>query len=130
MIVSRAQGDVTVRVGDRSAQWQSLIRRGMLHSECEGVEYWDLRPGTRLEVRADHGVEEAVLVISGQLALFENELRSAVADAGDLLLIPHGVDGELRTGDHPATAVMVRGLPAAVASRLPRRIPELPPTGR
>ncbi|MFK3735949.1 cupin domain-containing protein [Streptomyces sp. NPDC088090] len=129
MIVSRARGDVAVRTGGRSAHWQSLIRRGMLHSECEGVEYWDLPPGGVLEVRSDHGVEEAVLVLDGHLGLYEDGAETARAGAGDVLLVPHGIDGELRAGDRPTTAVTVRGLPAAVSARLPRRIPELPPAG-
>ncbi|MET9295211.1 cupin domain-containing protein [Streptomyces sp. NPDC003077] len=127
MIVSRARGDVMVRAGGRSAQWQSLIRRGMLHSECEGVEYWALPPGARLDIRADHGVEEAILVISGQLTLRVDEDETITANTGQVLLVPHGVNGVLRTGARPATAVTVRGLPADVSARLPRRIPELLP---
>lgn len=129
MIVSRAVGDVSVTAGAQRARWQSLIRRGMLHSECEGVEYWDLPAGTRLGVRARHGVEEAVLVLSGRLTLHEEAARTGGAGAGQVMLIPHGVDGELVAGDAPAIALMVRGLPAAVSAQLPPRLPELPQTG-
>ncbi|MEU3529658.1 hypothetical protein AB0E62_38430 [Streptomyces sp. NPDC038707] len=127
MIVSSATGDVSVAVAAQQAHWQSLIRRGMLHSECEGVEYWALPPAGRLPVRADHGVEEAVLVLDGELSLHTPESKSLVATAGRLLLIPHGLDGELVAGDRPATVLTIRGLPAEVSAQLPPRIPELPP---
>lgn len=133
MIVNTAVGDVTVTAGGHRAGWQSLIRRGMLHSECEGVEYWDLPEGSLLRVRADHGVEEAVLVLRGEAVLRETGEtgREAgrepvrAAGAGGLLLVPHGVEGELRPGAGGAGLVVVRGVPGALSRRLPRRSPEL-----
>ncbi|MEV7522663.1 hypothetical protein [Streptomyces sp. NPDC091371] len=126
MIVSTAVGDVQVLAGNVPARWQSLIRRGMLFSECEGVEFWDLPEGSTLPVRAEDGTEEAVLVLRGAVGFRAQGQPAVPAGSGRLLLIPHGLAGELRA-EEPATALLVvRGLPAAVSRRLPARLPELP----
>ncbi|MCJ0871921.1 hypothetical protein [Streptomyces sp. AP-93] len=126
MIVSTAVGDVNVLAGSVPARWQSLIRRGMLFSECEGVEFWDLPEGATLPVRAEDGAEEAVLVLRGAVVFRAQGQPAVSAGAGRLLLLPHGLAGALHA-EGPGTAlVVVRGLPAVVSRRLPERLPELP----
>ncbi|MGW7435996.1 cupin domain-containing protein [Streptomyces sp. NPDC054849] len=130
MIVSTATGDVAVVAGPVRAKWQSLIRRGMLYSECEGVEYWDLPAGAVLPVRTHDGTEEAVLVLSGAIALHDGQSPPTPAGPGQVLLLPHGTQGELHTHGGASTLVVVRALPGPLARRLPPRLPELPASKR
>ncbi|MCX3061099.1 cupin domain-containing protein [Streptomyces beihaiensis] len=107
-----------------TAEWQCLVRRGMLHSECEAIEHWKLPAGATLEVASGHGVEEALLVLDGELVV-----PSASGDrhvrAGQLALVPHGTDGQVRAGDGPVRLITVRTLAGSVSDRLPPRVPEL-----
>ncbi|MFG2887742.1 cupin domain-containing protein [Streptomyces sp. NPDC048297] len=128
MIISTL--DATVRAatgttaGAATAEWQCLVRRGMLHSECEAVEHWALPPRATLELTPGHGVEEALLVLGGELVV-----STAAGDrpvrAGQIALVPHGTAGRIRAGDQPVRLVTVRTLAGAVSDRLPPRIPEL-----
>ncbi|MFJ9721195.1 cupin domain-containing protein [Streptomyces sp. NPDC101209] len=128
MIISTLQTTVrttthTVR-GAVAADWQCLVRRGMLHSECEAVEHWTLPAGARLRLDPGHGVEEALLVLDGDLHISLADGGTTVG-AGQLALVPHGIEGDLRAGDRPVRLITVRTLAAAVTDRLPPRIPEL-----
>ncbi|TXS42140.1 cupin domain-containing protein [Streptomyces sp. uw30] len=128
MIISALDATVRAATGTTpaatTADWQCLVRRGMLHSECEAVEHWTLPPGATLELTSGHGVEEALLVLDGELVV-----AAATGDrpvrAGQIALVPHGAEGRVRAGDDPVRLITVRTLAAAVSDRLPPRIPEL-----
>lgn len=115
MIVTRVDPDDT---------WTCLVRRGMLHSETESVEHHRLRAGERLCFDAPHGVDELVVVLSGEV-----ELEGGAAGPGSVVLVPEGVGGDL-TARSPAALLSVRGLAARVTAALPPRVPELPVTER
>ncbi|WFE57282.1 cupin domain-containing protein [Micromonospora sp. WMMD712] len=125
MIVNRAVADVAVTAGDTQAGWQCLIRRGMLHSECESVEYWRLRPDAVLPVHAEHGVEEAILVLDGAAVLRVDDGTALRAGRGAVLLVPHGTAGTVQAASSGARLVTVRVLAASVCRALPPRVPEL-----
>ncbi|WFE28329.1 hypothetical protein O7623_03710 [Solwaraspora sp. WMMD791] len=126
MIVVDASAQVSVIAGVAEAGWQCLIRRGMLHSECEGVELWDLPVGGTLPVRAAHGVEEAVLVLVGAAAFVADHGTPVRAGAGQVLLLPYGAQGEIRA-DGGSRLLTIRALAGEVSRALPPRIPELAP---
>ncbi|QJS99292.1 hypothetical protein G9272_02385 [Streptomyces asoensis] len=106
------------------ADWTCLVRRGMLHSECESVEHWLLAPAAVLAATPRHGVEEAVLVLEGELSLSTTSGEHSVR-AGQLALLPLGCAARLTAGPDPVRLITVRTLAAAVTDRLPPRIPEL-----
>ncbi|MFE3186626.1 hypothetical protein ACFXKR_38090 [Streptomyces violascens] len=107
-----------------SAVWQCLVRRGMLHSETEGIEHWQLSQESTLEVDARHGVDEAVLVLGGSVRLTTGATEHTLL-SGHLALLPHGTHGELHTAQG-ATVLTIRCLAGPVSSSLPARVPELP----
>jgi quercetin dioxygenase-like cupin family protein len=125
VIVNRAVADVAVTAGGTRAAWQCLIRRGMLHSECESVEYWRLPPGGVLPVHAEHGVEEAILVLDGEAVLRAGDGAQLCAGRGAVLLVPHGITGTVHATSSGARLVTVRGLAESVCRALPPRVPEL-----
>jgi ferric-dicitrate binding protein FerR (iron transport regulator) len=99
----------------------------MLFSECEGIEYWRLPESAALDVRADHGVEEAVVVLSGELVFHpegEDVLPLGV-HTGQGVLLPHGTTGSLVAVGDDTRLITVRGLSVAVSRSLPPRRPEL-----
>ncbi|MEU0254195.1 hypothetical protein ABZ299_17185 [Streptomyces sp. NPDC006184] len=106
-----------------TAAWQCLVRRGMLHSETEAIEHWQLPPDTPIEVQAHHGVDEAVVVLHGQVRLTTAEGERTLP-AGHLALLPHGSEARLHAPE-PATVLTVRCLARSVSTSLPARIPEL-----
>lgn len=126
MIVVDARAQVSVTAGETEAGWQCLIRRGMLHSECESVECWHLPVGGTLPVDPTHGVEEAVLVLVGGVTFFPDQGPPVRADAGQVLLLPGGSTGEVRA-DGGSRLLTIRTLAESVSRALPPRIPELSP---
>ncbi|CAL9373860.1 hypothetical protein [Streptomyces sp. enrichment culture] len=114
----------TAAGGEAEAAWTCLVRRGMLHSECEAAEHWLLPRGSVLTTNPEHGVEEALLVLEGVLRLttpsHEHTLR-----AGQLALVPRECRARITADSHTARLVSVRGLTASVTDRLPPRVPEL-----
>ncbi|MCH0566240.1 MULTISPECIES: cupin domain-containing protein [unclassified Streptomyces] len=110
--------------GGAAAAWTCLVRRGMLHSECEALEHWQLPPGAVLTSTPQHGVEEAVLVLDGELRLATDSAKHTVR-AGQLALLPHGTRARLVADRAPVRLLTVRTLTASVTDRLPDRIPEL-----
>lgn len=111
MIVTRVDPDDT---------WSCLVRRGMLHSETESVEHHRLGAGERLSFDAPHGVDELVVVLSGEV-----DVDGGTAGPGSVVLVPEGAGGEL-TARVPTAVLSVRGLAARVTAALPPRVPELP----
>ncbi|MFE5732115.1 cupin domain-containing protein [Streptomyces sp. NPDC056528] len=128
MIISTL--DETVRAaagtgpGAAVARWQCMVRRGMLHSECEAIEHWALPPGASLELTSDHGVEEALLVLDGELLVSSAHGEQRVR-AGHIALVPYGTEGTARAGGRPVRLLSVRALAPLVSDRLPPRVPEL-----
>jgi mannose-6-phosphate isomerase-like protein (cupin superfamily) len=113
--LSRAAGD---------GAWRCLARRGMLHSECEAVDYVRLPPGTTRNGRGREGVEAAWFVLGGRGRFLDGEDRSLPLRQGDLLLSSGGNRGSVHndsTGELELLALAV--LPAAVTGRLPARVP-------
>ncbi|MGW5653312.1 cupin domain-containing protein [Streptomyces humi] len=128
MIISTTAEAVRADVGDGPAgAWTCLVRRGMLHSECEAVEHWRLPPGAALTATPEHGVEEAVLVLEGDLLLGTSTGERSVR-AGQLVLVPHGRRARLTAAGGPVRLLTVRTLAASVTDRLPARVPELVPS--
>jgi quercetin dioxygenase-like cupin family protein len=127
VIVAPGTGPALVRsTGSAPVRWQSLARRGMLFSECESVEHWDLPLGAVIPVEAAHGVEEAVVVLTGTVTATVDG-ATVHASAGTCLFIPAGSDGTLCAGTERTQLLSVRCLPAEIAARLPVRTPELRP---
>ncbi|MFF5185331.1 cupin domain-containing protein [Streptomyces sp. NPDC000345] len=129
MIISTTAEAVrtTVATGsgtDAAAAWTCLVRRGMLHSECEAVEHWLLPHGAVLTATPRHGVEEALLVLDGRLLVTTASGERAVR-AGQLALIPHGCQARLVADSDAVRLITVRTLATSVTDRLPPRIPEL-----
>ncbi|MGW7425177.1 cupin domain-containing protein [Streptomyces sp. NPDC054813] len=112
---------------DATAAWTCLVRRGMLHSECEAVEHWSLPRGAVLTADPRHGVEEALLVLEGEPRLVTASGERALR-AGQLALIPHGCRARLVADRDAVRLISVRTLAASVTDRLPPRIPELVPS--
>ncbi|NEC91784.1 hypothetical protein [Streptomyces sp. SID12501] len=112
---------------DATAAWVCLVRRGMLHSECEAVEHWTLPRGAVLTTTPQHGVEEVLLVLEGE-PLLVTASGERVLRAGQLALVPHGCRARLLTDRGPARLITVRTLVASVSEGLPPRVPELVPS--
>gem|GEM_PF-4156510 len=64
---------------DQHDHWTCLVRRGMLHSETEAVEHWALILGERLQFPGNHGVDEAIVALSGEYTLGGTTLRPGMA---------------------------------------------------
>jgi mannose-6-phosphate isomerase-like protein (cupin superfamily) len=121
VIVTNADG--LSRTADDTA-WRCLARRGMLHSECEAVDYLRLPPGATRDGRGREGVEAAWFVLSGEGRFFDGEDRSVPLRPGDLVLWSGGTGGSLHSGStSPLELLSFAVLPAAVTDRLPARIP-------
>ncbi|MEU3947640.1 hypothetical protein [Streptomyces sp. NPDC029526] len=110
--------------GEAEAAWTCLVRRGMLHSECEAAEHWLLPRGSVLTTHPGHGVEEALLVLEGVLRLTTPSGEHTVR-AGQLALVPQECRARITADSPTARLVSVRGLSASVSGRLPPRVPEL-----
>lgn len=106
---------ITTVTGD----WSCLVRRGMLYSETESVDWQSI--SDTLRVSAEHMVEAAVIVLTGSVTAQVGDQTYELV-AGQALLVQHGCDAVL-TG--AATLLTVRAMPSAVSSALPPRIPEL-----
>ncbi|MFJ9025849.1 hypothetical protein ACIRPU_38645 [Streptomyces sp. NPDC102259] len=125
MIITTTGDAVRTAMGPASgSDWTCLVRRGMLHSECESVEHWRLAPAAVLAATPRHGVEEAVLVLEGELTLSTASGEHSVR-AGQLALLPHSCAAHLTAGPDAVRLITVRTLAAAVTDRLPPRVPEL-----
>ncbi|MFF8591842.1 cupin domain-containing protein [Streptomyces sp. NPDC015220] len=125
MIISTTAEAVRTTAGaGPEAAWTCLVRRGMLHSECEAVEHWLLPPGAALTATPRHGVEEALLVLEGELLITTASGEHAVR-AGQLALVPHGRQARLSAAGATVRLVTIRTLAASVTDRLPPRVPEL-----
>ncbi|MGW5052711.1 cupin domain-containing protein [Actinokineospora sp. NPDC004072] len=106
------------------AAWRCLARRGMLHSECEAVDYVRLPPGSVRDGRGRAGVEAVWFVLSGEGRFHDGADHSVPVRAGDLVLWTGGRGGSVHSGSGgPLELVALAVLPAAVTDRLPARCP-------
>ncbi|MER7081672.1 Cupin domain-containing protein [Saccharopolyspora kobensis] len=124
MIVTNAGG--LSRTADGSA-WRCLARRGMLHSECEAIDYLRLPPGAARDGRGRDGVETAWFVLSGHGRFVDGADRSTALRPGDLLFAAGGARGSVHN-DSPGELELLSltVLPTAVTDRLPARVPVAP----
>ncbi|WP_199440247.1 cupin domain-containing protein [Umezawaea beigongshangensis] len=121
MIVTNA-GGLSRAAGDGA--WRCLARRGMLHSECEAVDYVRLAPGATRNGRGREGVEGAWFVLGGRGRFLDGEDRSVPLRPGDLLLSSGGTSGAVHNDSADDLELLSFAvLPAAVTDRLPARIP-------
>ncbi len=123
MIVT--DGRLTGRVappGAAEIRWVCLARRGMLHSECDAVDLWELAPSATVTGRGRDGQAEAWFVVSGKGILASGREVSA----GDLILRPPAVAGEILRAVTALRILMLSVLADDTARMLPARAPSLP----
>ncbi|WP_394825685.1 cupin domain-containing protein [Pendulispora albinea] len=117
--------DSTSRSADDDSTWRCLARRGMLHSECEAIDYLRLPPGVTRDGRGREGVEAAWFVLSGCGRFTDGEERSVPLQPGDLLFWSGGTSGSVHSDSTTALELLsLTMLPTEVTGRLPARIPE------
>ena len=114
-------------------RWCCLARRGMLHSECEAVDYLELSPQATVTMDGRAGTEEAWYVLEGH-AEFDDPTTARVEriDAGRLALRPAGTSLIVRNAspDTPLRLLLVSVLPRVVTDVLPGRSPVADPEPR
>jgi hypothetical protein len=109
-----------------AAQWHCLARRGMLHSECEAVDYLELPPAAMVATNGRQGTEEAWYVLDGHAEFVDPSTGHVQrAAAGHLALRPADTSSIVRnvSSDTPLRLLLVVVLPRAVSDRLPGRSP-------
>jgi hypothetical protein len=124
VIVSRAAGH-QVLIGPRGRAWRCLARRGMLHSECEVIDHWELDTGAVFELNRCNGIEELVLVVSGHGVLHQPEQPPRDVRASQLILAPYDTSATLVAGPAGMALLSIQGMPAHISAVLPPRVPEV-----
>ena len=128
MIVTDASGaGLAANLSRDAVRWGCLARRGMLHSECEAIDYLELAPRAVVTAGGRSGTEEAWYVLDGR-AQFDSETSECqLAGRGDLVLAPAGTPSAVRnpSADTSAALLLIAVLPPAVTDRLPRRRPAI-----
>jgi hypothetical protein len=107
--------------GEGLLRWACLARRGMLHSECEGVDVWELEPAATLTGRGRDGVGEIWFVVAGTGRLDSG--RTVRPDSA-IIRPPQAAVEEL-TAETAMTVVTVSVLGRETSRLLPTRTPEL-----
>lgn len=131
MIVTGVVHTVLRRGRTSAVYWRCLARRGMLHSECEAVDFIRLEPGSYLDLDSADGIEEFLLVLRGSVTLsFFDEAptgpgRPRELSARTAVLAPHGSSLRVRANVEDVELLSIRGLPARVSAALPPRVPDL-----
>ncbi|WPB79925.1 cupin domain-containing protein [Archangium violaceum] len=125
MIISTIDRTSSTRQGGEEIRWRSLARRGMLHSECDSVDYVRLSPGTEFALRGREGTESAwfVLVGSGLLREQGSEAGERTLDAGELVLLPAGADARITSGADGLELLWLVVMPRSISQSLPMRRP-------
>jgi mannose-6-phosphate isomerase-like protein (cupin superfamily) len=125
MIISTIGCTSQTRDGSEELRWRSLARRGMVHSECESFDYVRLAPGTEFALRGREGTESAWFAISGSGRLLTSDPDSSgrALEAGELILLPTGVEGRLSSGDSGLELLWLQLLPREISQSLPSRRP-------
>ncbi len=111
---------------DARIQWRCLARRGMLHSECEAVDYLELPPRAAVTMDGRCGTEEAWYVLDGHAEFGDPSTdRLRRVGPGQLALRSAGTSPIVRnaSSDTPLRLLLVVVLPRAVSERLPHRSP-------
>lgn len=103
------------------APWICLARRGMLMSETEAIEYHALEQGAGLTFVPQHGVDEAIIVLSGVATLAGQTLA-----AGKIALVKQNSGAHL-TMTQSGAVLSIRVLPDSTTRQLP---PPYPGTSR
>lgn len=103
-----------------------VARRGMLHSECEGMDYLELPPQGTVTMDGRSGTEEGWYVLDGS-AEFSDLTTGQLhhVPTGHLALRPFGTESVVRnpSWDTPLRVLLIAVLPREVSDRLPRRSP-------
>jgi hypothetical protein len=129
VIVSDCAGTATRDGVLGRAQWRCLARRGMLHSECEAVDFVRLTAGAELAVDAAGGVEECLLVLRGRAELRTGEGPDLPLVPRQLVQLPWRTRATIRAVDEGTELLSIRGLPGELSKALPPRIPEVAAPG-
>ena len=122
MIVTAPEAPVRL-LGPSPIYWSCLARRGMLHSECQAVNYVRLSPWSQYAAAGD-GIEDVWYVIAGHLN-FSDPSGTRSVRAGDLLLIPAGEAVSAHALAGPVELLIMQLLPRELQRRLPSRSPEI-----
>lgn len=102
--------------------WSCMARRGMLFSECEGIDLLSLVPDQWVGGQGRDGICEAYVVLSGEVELDNHE---HLAD-GQMLLIPDDDPQRPRfRAVSPTKLLTISVLADRIAQQLPRRTPEM-----
>lgn len=104
---------------DSQSAWTCLVRRGMLYSECEAIEYWSLDSGEILKIDPDHGVDECLIILEGRL-----RVGAIICGANTAVALPQGTTGVIEAASR-VRALSIRTFSSAALDRLPSRVPEL-----
>lgn len=125
MIISTIGSTSSTRNGGEEIRWRSLARRGMLHAECESLDYVRLSPGTEFALRGHEGTESAWFVIAGSGRLLGPAPASTKRplEAGELILLPAGAEFRLVSGNGGLELLWLAVMPRAISQSLPTRRP-------
>ncbi|ATB42000.1 hypothetical protein CYFUS_007476 [Cystobacter fuscus] len=125
MILSTIEKTSRTRERGEEIHWRCLARRGMLHSECEALDYVRLAPGTEFALRGSEGTESAWFVIAGTGSLLASDSDPAERPlgAGDLVLLPAGTDARITSGRDGLELLWLAVMPHAITQSLPMRRP-------
>ncbi|KFA94100.1 cupin domain-containing protein [Archangium violaceum] len=125
MIISTIDRTSRTRQGGEEIRWRSLARRGMLHSECDSVDYVRLSPGTEFALRGREGTESTWFVLAGSGLLREqgSEAGERTLDAGELVLLPTGADARITSGADGLELLWLVVMPRSISQSLPMRRP-------
>ena len=125
MIISTIGRTSSTREGREEIRWRSLARRGMLHSECESIDYVRLSPGTGFALRGREGTESAWFILAGSGRLRErgSDSRERSLGTGELVLLPDGAEVRLTSGDDGLELLWLAVMPRSISQSLPMRRP-------
>lgn len=128
MIVTETNGrptGVLVDADGRITRWTCLARRGMLHAECEAVDFFLLDSDARLTRQGPAGIAEIWFVARGTGVLEDG----TPVGPGGLVVVPPFTNREL-TARSQLSLIAVSVLPDRIARRLPPRHPDMDRHGK
>ena len=129
MIVTDTTGaGSAANVSREAVRWACLARRGMLHSECEAVDYLELAPQTAVTPRGRSGTAEAWYVLTGDAVFGDSAAeRPKRVGPGSLVLRSDAMSSTVRnpSSDTPLRLLLIAVFPPSVSDRLPRRCPSI-----
>jgi hypothetical protein len=119
IVTTPADPSRTLGGGGGDVAWRCLVRRGMLHSECEAIDLVRLPPGAVFAPAGTEGVESAWFVVAGGGTVD----GVGPARTGDVVLVPARCPVRLDAGPDGLDLVWIAVLPADVSRALPPRVP-------